>query len=196
MKNIIDIYESVLSKTKDKVNGVKGDLERLSLKDLDNYKYRNLFNPYYLEDTLFALKSWKATDKEIIGKILKDSLHDIPCDEYTIDVFYRLINIHMKQQILEQWMYYYKDEKSAATADVDVLKSSFKPAKIYKGYTPKQKEMRQRSVYFWQEIDNAEKYVSFYYNSNVYWLYIPKTLNGEDKVFMENFMNLMVKFNK
>ena len=63
MKNIIDIYESVLSKTNDKVHSVKGSLDKLSLKHLDDYKYRNLFNPYYLEDTLFALKSWKATDK-------------------------------------------------------------------------------------------------------------------------------------
>ena len=55
MKNIIDIYESILSTTKGKVAGAKDAVKGVTLKHLDSYKYANVFNPHVLEDILFAL---------------------------------------------------------------------------------------------------------------------------------------------
>lgn len=199
MKNIIDIYESVLSRTKDKVSGVKDIVDKVTLKSLDSYKYANVFNPHILEDILFALNSWKVTDKEYTYKVLNDwNLHNIPIDDNVIDFFYRLSQINNKHHIIEQWMYYYLDEKSAATTKVSVLKSAFKHGKIYKNYSAKQKEMRKRSVIFWKDIDDSEQYVAFYHSDDdfVWWVWIPKSLDADEKVFMESLMNLMVKYNK
>lgn len=199
MKNIIDIYESVLSRTKDKVSGVKDIVDKVTLKSLDNYKYANVFNPHVLEDTLFGLSTWKVTDKEYTYKVLNDlNLHNVTIDDNVVDFFYRLNLINMKHTIIEQWMYYYRDEKSAATIGVDCLKSAFKHGKIYKNYSAKQKEMRKRSVNFWKDIDDSEQYVAFYHNDGdfVWWVWIPKSLDAEEKVFMESLMNLMVKYNK
>ena len=199
MKNIIDIYESVLSRTKDKVSDVKDIVDKVTLKSLDNYKYANLFNPHVLEDTLFGLKTWKVTDKEYTYKVLNDlNLHNVPIDDNVVDFFYRLNQINMKHPIIEQWLYYYLDEKSAATTGVDVLKSAFKHGKIYKNYSAKQKEMRKRSVNFWEDIDDSEQYVAFYhdFDSYVWCVWIPKSLDSDEKMFMESLMNLMVKYNK
>lgn len=199
MKNIIDIYESVLSRTKDKVSGVKDIVDKVTLKSLDNYKYANVFNPHVLEDTLFALNMWKVTDKEYTYKVLNDlNLHNVPIDDNVVDFFYRLNQINMKHTIIEQWMYYYLDEKSAATTGVGVLKPAFKHGKIYKNYSAKQKEMRKRSVNFWKDIDDSEQYVAFYhdFDSYVWFVWIPKSLDADEKVFMESLMNLMVKYNK
>lgn len=198
MKNIIDIYESVLSRTKDKVSGVKDIVDKVTLKSLDSYKYANVFNPHVLEDTLFALNSWKVTDKEYIYKVLNDwNPHNIPIDDNVIDFFYRLSQINNKHHIIAQWMYYYVDEKSAATTGVDVLRPAFKHGKIYKNYSTKQKEMRKRSVNFWNDIDDSEQYVAFYHHADyVWWVWIPKSLDADEKVFMESLMNLMVKYNK
>lgn len=198
MKNIIDIYESVLSRTKDKVSGVKDIVDKVTLKSLDSYKYANVFNPHVLEDTLFALNSWKVTNKEYIYKVLNDwNPHNIPIDDNVIDFFYRLSQINNKHHIIAQWMYYYVDEKSAATTGVDVLRPAFKHGKIYKNYSAKQKEMRKRSVNFWNDIDDSEQYVAFYHHADyVWWVWIPKSLDADEKVFMESLMNLMVKYNK
>lgn len=198
MKNIIDIYESVLSRTKDKVLGVKDIVDKVTLKSLDSYKYANVFNPHVLEDTLFALNSWKITDKEYTYKVLNDlNLYNLPIDDDVVDFFYRLNQINMKHPIIEQWMYYYVDEKSAATTGVDVLRPTFKHGKIYKNYSAKQKEMRRRSVNFWTDIDDSEQYVAFYHHADyVWWVWIPKSLDADEKVFMESLMNLMVKYNK
>ena len=199
MKNIIDIYESVLSRTKDKVSGVKDIVDKVTLKSLDSYKYASIFNPHILEDILFALSTWKVTDKEYTYKVLNDmNLHNVPIDDNVIDFFYRLNQINMKHTIIEQWMYYYRDEKSAATIGVDCLMSAFKHGKVYKNYSTKQKEMRKRSVIFWKDIDDSEHYVAFYHNDDdfVWWVWIPKSLDADEKVFMESLMNLMVKYNK
>lgn len=198
MKNIIDIYESVLSRTKDKVSGVKDIVDKVTLKSLDSYKYAKLFNPHVLEDTLFALNSWKVTDKEYIYKVLNDwNLHNVPIDDDVVDFFYRLNQINGKHHIIAQWMYYYVDEKSAATTGVDVLRPAFKHGKIYKKYSAEQKEMRKRSVNFWNDIDDSEQYVAFYHHADyVWWVWIPKSLDADEKVFMESLMNLMVKYNK
>lgn len=199
MKNIIDIYESVLSRTKDKVSGVKDIVDKVTLKSLDSYKYANVFNPHVLEDTLFALNMWKVTDKEYTYKVLNDlNLYNVPLDDNVIDFFYKLSQINNKHHIIGQWLYYYVDEKSAATTGVDVLRPAFKHGKIYKNYSTKQKEMRKRSVIFWKDIDDSEQYVAFYhdFDSYVWFVWIPKSLDADEKVFMESLMNLMVKYNK
>lgn len=199
MKNIIDIYESVLSRTKDRVSGVKNIVDKVTLKSLDHYKYANIFNPHVLEDTLFGLNVWKVTDKEYTYKVLNDlNLYNVPLDDDVVDFFYRLSQINNKHHIIAQWMYYYLDEKSVATTSPGVLKSAFKHGKIYKNYSAKQKEMRKRAVNFWNDIDDSEQYVAFYhdYDSYVWWVWIPKSLNADEKMFMESLMNLMVKYNK
>ena len=199
MKNIIDIYESILSRTKDKVSGVKDVVDKMSLKSLDNHKYAKIFDPYVFEDILFNLSSWHVTDKEYTYKVLNGmNLHNIPIDDNVIDFFYRVSQIHNEHKIVDQWIYYYPDEKSAATSSVYVLKSAFKHGKIYKNYSPKQKEMRNWAPHFWKNIDNSEQYVAFYRDSgeDMFWLWIPKSLNSDDKIFVENIMKLMVKYNK
>lgn len=199
MKNIIDIYESVLSRTKDKVSGVKNIVDKVTLKSLDHYKYANIFNPDVLEDILFALNSWKVTDKEYTYKVLNDwNLHDIPIDDNVIDFFYRLNQIKSEHHIIERWEYYWLAENSAVTTSPGVLKPVFKHGKIYKNYSAKQKEMRKRAVDFWKYIDDSEQYVAFYHDndSSMWWVWIPKSLNADEKVFMESLMKLMVKYNK
>lgn len=199
MKSIIDIYESLLSRTKDKVSGVKDIVDKVSLKSLDNHKYANIFSADVLERILFHLYVWNVTDKEYTYKVLIDlNLFNIPIDDNVIDFCYRLSQIYNEHRIIEQWRYYYPDEKSVDTSGVDVLKPVFKHGKIYKNYSTKQKEMRNRAVHFWRHIDEAEQYVAFYRNSpeEIFWMWIPKSLNADDKVFMKNIMNLMVKYNK
>lgn len=197
MKNIIDIYEGVLSKTKSKVSGVKDTVNKVSLKSLDTYKYKTIFDIAVLEDTIYHLDSWGATDKNTITKIINDmNLYNIPVDDNVIDFFYRLLMIYKEHHMIEQWLYYYRDEKTPVTTDADVLKSVFKEGKIYKKYSPAQKEMRQRAVHLWRDIDKSSQYMVFYYDSNAFWIWIPNTLDGENKVFMESLMNLMVKYNK
>lgn len=199
MKNIIDIYESVLSRTKDKVSGVKNIVDKVTLKSLDHYKYANIFNPDVLEDILFALNSWKVTDKEYTYKVLNDwNLNDIPIDDNVIDFFYRLNQINSEHHIIERWEYYWLAENSAVTTVPGVLRSAFKHGKIYKNYSAKQKEMRKRAVVFWKYIDDSEQYAAFYHDNDnsVWWVWIPKPLNADEKVFMESLMKLMVKYNK
>jgi hypothetical protein len=203
MKNIIDIYESILSRTKDKVLGAKDIVDKVSLKALDNHKYAKIFNASVLEDIIFILNIWTVTDKEYTFKVLNDlDEYNIPIDDNVIDFFYRLSQINNEHKIVEQWTYYYGDKKSveagAGVVGVDVLKPVFKHGKIYKNYSAKQKEMRNWATHFWKNIDNSEQYVAFYRDSDhdMFWLWIPKSLNADDKVFMENVMNLMVKYNK
>jgi hypothetical protein len=198
MKNIIDIYESILIHTKERIGTVKKDIGILTMQELDKYQYKILFDPCVLEDTIVHLMHWKAFDKENIARVIGEmNIHHIHLDDNTIDFYYRLINIHREHEVCDQWMYYYKDVNSAATDTVFILEPVFKENKIYKGYSKRQLQMRERCPSFWGVVDTAEKYVAYYdRHGYVNWFLVPKTLSGEDKVFMENLIKMMVKYNK
>lgn len=196
MKSLIDIYESLLTKTSIKKSSVKDEIDFLSLKQFDEYKYMDMFNLEKLEKTIFVFSNPSRTSSDTVLYHIEKSLEKFSGDPNVVKFYRILFDIVSKYgTIVDSWWYYYKDG-SAETCDVKVLKPAFKHGKQYKGYTPTQEKQRSLSKNFFEYLDDSELYMPLYKDGYVWWIIIPKGVSSEEYELLKNYMTLLAKYNK
>lgn len=197
MKNIVDIYESLLTKTSIKSSSLKDDMKFLSLEQFDNVKYRDMFDLKKLERVSFVFANTNIpSTPESVSSLIKSTFPLLKEDHNALKFYGMLLDILKNHgTIIDSWWYYYKDN-SAETCDVKVLKPTFKHGKQYKGYTSAQEKQRSLSVNFFDYLDNSELYMPLYYDGYVWWIFIPKGVSADEYELLKNYMTLLTKYNK
>jgi hypothetical protein len=199
MKNIIDIYESILTSTKSKLKSVKDEMDFNDLKQFDNTKYKTLFDIGKLEriQKHFLRYGYRYnTDRELVINTLNSYLVLFVDDEDVIKLFMRIYNIIKQGRIIDYWTWYYESKDDNKICTCDTLKPIFKQGIIYDKFSKDQLEEKEKAPKYFNLHDNSDMFMPIYDNKNMWWMFVPKGLSGYDKILMENFMKLLAKYNR
>lgn len=199
MKNIIDIYESILTSTKSKVKSVKDEMDFNDLKRFDNIKYRPIFDADKLERIQRHFTRYGNrynTDREIVIDALNSFLVSFMDDEDVIKLFIRLYNIVKQGRIIDYWMWCFESKDDIEICTCDTLKPIFKQGVIYDKFSKDQLEEKEKAPKYFNLHDNSDLFMPIYDKKNMWWVFSPKGLSGYDKILMENFMKLLSKYNR
>lgn len=198
MKNIIDIYESILTSTKSKLKSVKDEMDFNDLKQFDNTKYKTLFDIGKLEriQRYFRRYGNRHDDRELVINTLNSYLVSFVDDEDVIKLFMRIYNIIKQGKIIDYWMWYYESKDDNKICTCDKLKPIFKQGIIYDKFSKDQLEEKEKAPKYFNLHDNSDMFMPIYDNKNMWWIFVPKGLSDYDKILMENFMKLLAKYNR